>query len=164
VNTKKINDPLPSLSARGLRIAIVGSRFNRIITESLVEGAESCVTMHKGNVLKKDILWVPGAFELPLTAEVLARTRRYHAIICLGAVIRGETPHFDYVAGECARGIQDVMLRHRIPVSFGVLTTNTLRQAKARSGGAHGNKGWDAALTAIEMALLMKKMKSGRRS
>lgn len=102
------------------------------------------------------VVWVPGAFEIPFAADLLARTGRYDAIVCLGAVIRGETPHFDYVAGECARGIQEVMLRRMCPLAFGVLTTNTLRQAKARAGGSAGNKGWDAALSAIEMAHLSR--------
>lgn len=106
-------------------------------------------------------MWCPGAFELPLAAERLARTRRWDAIICLGAVIRGETPHFEYVSSACAHGIQDVALRHGLPVVFGVLTTDTLAQAKARAGGRHGNKGWDASLTAIDMIGLVKKI--GRR-
>jgi len=118
---------------------------------------------HGGRSLIDDVVRVPGAFELPYAADLLARTGRYDAIVCLGAVIRGETPHFEFISSECARGIQEVMLTRRCPVAFGVLTTDTLRQAKDRSGGAHGNKGWDAAWTAIEMALLSGRFTGRRR-
>jgi 6,7-dimethyl-8-ribityllumazine synthase len=128
--------------ATGLRFAIVVARFNSMITEKLLAGAREALA--KAQV---DVFHVPGAFELPLAAKMLAQTHRYHGIIALGAVIRGETPHFDYVAGEAARGLQNVALETGIPVSFGVLTTDTLAQAEARSG-----KGRDAALTALEMA------------
>jgi 6,7-dimethyl-8-ribityllumazine synthase len=128
--------------ASGLRFAIVVARFNSMITEKLLAGAQEALA--KAQV---DVFHVPGAFELPLAAKMLAQTHRYHGIIALGAVIRGETPHFDYVAGEAARGLQNVALETGIPVSFGVLTTDTLAQAEARSG-----KGRDAALTALEMA------------
>ncbi|MGA3204046.1 MAG: 6,7-dimethyl-8-ribityllumazine synthase [Bryobacteraceae bacterium] len=128
--------------ATGLRFAIVVARFNSMITEKLLAGAREALA--KAQV---DVFHVPGAFELPLAAKMLAQTHRYHGIIALGAVIRGETPHFDYVAGEAARGLQNVALETGIPVSFGVLTTDTLEQAEARSG-----KGRDAALTALEMA------------
>jgi 6,7-dimethyl-8-ribityllumazine synthase len=128
--------------ATGLRFAIVVARFNSMITEKLLAGAREALA--KAQV---DVFHVPGAFELPLAAKMLAQTHRYHGIIALGAVIRGETPHFDYVAGEAARGLQNVALETGIPVSFGVLTTDTLAQAEARSG-----KGRDAAMTALEMA------------
>jgi 6,7-dimethyl-8-ribityllumazine synthase len=128
--------------ASGLRFAIVVARFNSMITEKLLAGAQEALA--KAQV---DVFHVPGAFELPLAAKMLAQTHRYHGIIALGAVIRGDTPHFDYVAGEAARGLQNVALETGIPVSFGVLTTDTLAQAEARSG-----KGRDAALTALEMA------------
>jgi 6,7-dimethyl-8-ribityllumazine synthase len=128
--------------ATGLRFAIVVARFNSMITEKLLAGAREALA--KAQV---DVFHVPGAFELPLAAKMLAQTHRYHGIIALGAVIRGETPHFDYVAGEAARGLQNVALETGIPVSFGVLTTDTLEQAEARSG-----KGRDAAMTALEMA------------
>lgn len=136
----------PEISPRGLKFAIVVARFNEAITGKLLEGAQ------KGLVGSDavDVYFVPGAFELPFAAKKLAW--RYQAVIALGAVIRGDTPHFDYVAGECARGIQQVMLETGIPVIFGVLTTDTLEQAQARAGGVHGNKGFDAAMTAIEMA------------
>jgi 6,7-dimethyl-8-ribityllumazine synthase len=128
--------------ASGLRFAILVARFNSMITEKLLEGAREALV--KAQV---DVFRVPGAFELPLAAKMLANTHRYHGIIALGAVIRGDTPHFDYVAGEAARGLQNVALETGIPVSFGVLTTDTLAQAESRT-----NKGFDAAMTAIEMA------------
>jgi 6,7-dimethyl-8-ribityllumazine synthase len=128
--------------ATGLRFAVVVARFNSAITEKLLEGARKALA--KAQV---DVFRVPGAFELPLAAKMLANTHRYHGIIALGAVIRGDTPHFEYVAGEAARGLLDVALETGIPVSFGVLTTDTLAQAESRT-----NKGFDAAMTAIEMA------------
>lgn len=130
------------LDATGLRFAIVVARFNSMITDKLLESARK--PLAKAQV---DIFYVPGAFELPVAAKMLAQTHRYHGIIALGAVIRGDTPHFDYVAGEAARGLQDVALQSGIPVAFGVLTTDTLEQAESRA-----NKGFDAAMTAIEMA------------
>ena len=128
--------------ATGLRFAIVVARFNSMITEKLLDGARDA--LGKAQV---DVFRVPGAFELPLAAKMLAQTHRYHGIIALGAVIRGDTPHFDFVAGEAARGLQNVALETGIPVSFGVLTTDTLAQAEART-----DKGRDAAMTALEMA------------
>jgi 6,7-dimethyl-8-ribityllumazine synthase len=128
--------------ATGLRFAIVVARFNSMITEKLLDGAREALAKTQFDVFR-----VPGAFELPLAAKMLAQTHRYHGIIALGAVIRGGTPHFDYVAGETARGLQTVALETGIPVSFGVLTTDTMAQAEARS-----NKGFDAAMTALEMA------------
>lgn len=133
--------------AAGLRFAIVVARFNSGITDKLLEGAREALA--KAEV---DIFRVPGAFELPLAAKMLAHTHRFHGIIALGAVIRGDTPHFDYVAGETARGLQNVALETGIPVAFGVLTTDTQAQAESRAGGKDGNKGFDAAMTAIEMA------------
>jgi 6,7-dimethyl-8-ribityllumazine synthase len=130
------------LDASGLRFAIVVARFNSMITDKLLDGARRALS--KAEV---EVFHVPGAFELPLAAKMLAQTHRYHGIIALGAVIRGDTPHFDYVAGEAARGLQDVALQTGIPVAFGVLTTDTLAQAEARA-----NKGFDAAMTVIEMA------------
>jgi 6,7-dimethyl-8-ribityllumazine synthase len=134
--------------ARGLRFAIVVARFNSHITGKLLEGAQEAFL--KADAQTVDVFYVPGAFELPLAAKHLAEN--YDAIVALGAVIRGETPHFDYVAGEAARGLQQVALETGVPVSFGVLTTDNLEQAEARAGGSHGNKGHDAAMTAIEMA------------
>jgi 6,7-dimethyl-8-ribityllumazine synthase len=135
-------------SARGLSFAIVVARFNSGITEKLLAGAIEAL----GNAQAKSyrVFYVPGAFELPLAAQRLAAA--YDGIIALGAVIRGETPHFDYVAGAAAQGLQRVTLDTGTPVAFGVLTTNTLAEAEARAGGAHGNKGYDAVMTAIEMA------------
>ncbi|SRR5712691_7523351 len=136
--------------ARGLRFAIVVARFNRKITEKLLEGAREA--LERAGADSVEVVRVPGAFELPLAAQRLARQSVYHAIIALGAVVRGETPHFDYVAGEAARGLQQAALENNVPIAFGVLTTDTYEQAEARAGGAHGNKGYDAAMTAVEMA------------
>jgi 6,7-dimethyl-8-ribityllumazine synthase len=136
--------------ATGLRFAIVVARFNSDITDKLLAGA--CDALRKAGAQHHDVFRVPGAFELPLAAQMIAHTHRYHGIIALGAVIRGDTPHFDYVAGEAARGLQNVALQTGIPVAFGVLTTDTLAQAESRAGGEDGNKGFDAAMTAIEMA------------
>jgi 6,7-dimethyl-8-ribityllumazine synthase len=135
--------------ARGLKFAVVVARFNSGITEKLLEGAQAALT--KAGAAGIDVFYVPGAFELPLAAKSLAHSG-YNAIIALGAVIRGETPHFEYVAGAAAHGLQQVALECHIPVAFGLLTTDNLEQAQARAGGQHGNKGYDAALTAIEMA------------
>src|ERR1700722_13805331 len=139
------------LDASGLKFAIVGARFNSAITEKLLAGAQRA--LEQAGSAGHDVFHVPGAFELPLAAKLLAHTHSYHAIVALGAVIRGETPHFDYVAGEAARGLQQVALETGRPVAFGVLTTDGLDQAEARAGGKHGNKGYDAAMSAIEMAL-----------
>jgi 6,7-dimethyl-8-ribityllumazine synthase len=136
--------------ANGLRFAIVAARFNSAITEKLVEGALEALSGAGAAV--SDVRHVPGAFELPLAAKLLAKSGSYDAIIALGAVIRGDTPHFEYVAGAAAQGLQQVALETGVPVSFGVLTTDSYDQAAARSGGKHGNKGHDAALTAVEMA------------
>ena len=137
------------LDARGLKFAILVARFNPAITEKLLEGARQAMTETEAELM--DIFDVPGSFELPLAAKQLALTGRYDGIVALGAVIRGETAHFEYVAGEAARGLQQVALETTVPVAFGVLTTDTLAQAQARAGGAAGNKGYDAAMTAIEM-------------
>jgi 6,7-dimethyl-8-ribityllumazine synthase len=137
------------LDASGLKFAIVVARFNSDITEKLLEGAQEALEKSKADTV--DVFDVPGSFELPLAAKQLALTGRYDAIIALGAVIRGETAHFDFVAGEAARGLQQVMLETSVPVAFGVLTTDTVEQAEARAGGDRGNKGLDAAMTAIEM-------------
>jgi 6,7-dimethyl-8-ribityllumazine synthase len=134
--------------AKGLRFAIVVARFNSGITEKLLAGAQEA--LKKAGAQKVHVVSVPGAFELPFAAQQLANA--FDAVIALGAVIRGETPHFDYVAGAAAQGLQRVMLETGTPIAFGVLTTNTLAEAEARAGGAHGNKGYDAAMTAIEMA------------
>jgi 6,7-dimethyl-8-ribityllumazine synthase len=137
-----------SADASGLRFAIVVARFNSEITERLLDGARKA--LEEAGAAGWEVFWVPGSFELPLAAKRLAK--KYDAIVAVGAVIRGETPHFDYVAGEAARGLQQVALETGVPVAFGVLTTDTYEQAAARAGGDHGNKGYDAAMTAIEMA------------
>jgi 6,7-dimethyl-8-ribityllumazine synthase len=136
--------------ARGRRFAVVASRFNGVVVDKLVDGAVSCLRAHGVAEDDLDVVWVPGAFELPLVARRLAVSGGYDAVICLGAVIRGETAHFDFVAGEAARGIRQVGLDTGVPVMFGVLTTETYEQAMDRAGGQHGNKGWDAAMAAME--------------
>lgn len=134
-----------------LRIAVVAGRFNRFIVDQLVSGARDALERQGINPSNVVLAWVPGAFELPLLAERFAASKKYHAVIALGAVIRGGTPHFEYVAGECARGLMRVSLDHGIPVIFGVLTTDTVEQALERAGTGEGNKGFDAAIAAIEM-------------
>ena len=138
------------LDANGLNFAILVARFNGGITEKLLAGAREALT--KAGAKSQQVFYVPGAFELPFAAKKLAERGGFDAIVALGAVIRGETPHFDYVAGEAARGLQQAGLETGVPVIFGVLTTDNLEQAEARAGGAAGNKGFDAAMTAIEMA------------
>jgi 6,7-dimethyl-8-ribityllumazine synthase len=139
-----------------LRIGIVVARFNQAVTDALLAGALEGLTKHGVAEDAIDVVVVPGAFELPLCAQRLAATGRYDALVCLGAVVRGETPHFDYVAGEAARGVGEVARRYDLPVSFGVLTTDDMPQALARAGGDHGNKGYDAAVTALEMAEVLR--------
>jgi 6,7-dimethyl-8-ribityllumazine synthase len=131
---------------------VAASRFNDVVTSRLVEGALAAFRRHGVADDDVEVAWTPGAFELPLVARRLAESGGFDAVVCLGAVIRGETAHFDYVAGECARGIQDVSVGTGVPCVFGVLTTDTMEQALDRAGGKHGNKGWDAATAAIEMA------------
>lgn len=152
---QKTSGAIRSISGKGLRIGIVASRFNSEITKKLLRGAEK--TLRQKGVAAKDIrvVWVPGAFEIPIALQRLARSRRHHALIALGAVIRGETPHFHYVACEAARGIMEVSLREGISVAFGLLTTQNVKQALDRAGGRHGNKGEEAALVAIEMARMV---------
>jgi 6,7-dimethyl-8-ribityllumazine synthase len=149
------------LTAAGLRFAIVVSRFNSFITERLLAGAMDALTRTGADTAQIDTFKVPGAWEIPLVAAELARQHRYDAVICLSAVIRGDTPHFDYVAGEAAKGIAHASAETGVPVAFGVLTTNTLDQAIDRAGGKGGNKGFDAAMTAIEMANLMRTLRQG---
>ncbi len=144
----------------GLRIAVVVARFNEDITSKMLAGAREALAQHGVREDDVDIAWVPGAFELPFAARKLAESSRYDAVVCLGAVIRGETPHFDYVAAEAARGIADVGRDTGIPTAFGVITPNTKEQALARAGGAKGNKGFDAVLTAIETANLAKLLRA----
>jgi 6,7-dimethyl-8-ribityllumazine synthase len=146
------------LKGDGLRFGIVVSRFNEFIGSKLLSGARDCLSRHgvaEGDV---DVAWVPGAMEIPIIAKRLANSGRYDAIICLGAVIRGSTAHFEYVAGEVAKGVALVQLESGIPVIFGVLTTENIEQAVERAGTKSGNKGWDAALSAVEMANLVKEL------
>jgi 6,7-dimethyl-8-ribityllumazine synthase len=145
-----MRSPDQDLDASRYRFAVVVAEFHDDITTRLLEGARECFAKHGATTVVEH--WVPGAFELPLAAQLLAETGRYEAVVTLGCVIRGETPHFEYVSGECARGLQQAMLATGVPIAFGVLTTETHAQAEARAGGDHGNKGWDAALTAIQMA------------
>lgn len=149
-----------------MRVAIAVSAFHPDVTESLLKGAQECLRQHGGRESDVAVFRCPGAFELPQTANKLAEQKRWDAVVCLGAVIRGETPHFDYVASQAASGIQQTALKHSLPVIFGVLTTDTVQQAADRAGGKLGNKGWDAALTAIEMIALFRDLrrKPGRSS
>lgn len=151
-----------TLSAKGLKVAIVTARFNDFITSKLLEGAIGCLKRHDINVEDITDTWVPGAFELPLIAQTLAETHKYDAVICLGAVIRGATTHYDYVCNEAAKGIAAAGLKTGVPVIFGVVTTETIEQAIERAGTKAGNKGWDAAMAAIEMGTLMRKIKATR--
>lgn len=139
------------LPGRNFRIGLVASRFNQFIVDELVSGARDALSRHGVAESQQQLVWVPGAFELPLLADRLAQSGQFSAIIALGAVIRGGTPHFEFVAGECARGLSRVALDYGIPVTFGVLTTDTVEQALERAGTGQGNKGFDAAMTAIEM-------------
>ena len=147
------------LNARGLKIAVVISRFNDLITKELLSGAKDCWLRHEGLDDNFSTVWVPGAFEIPLTAQILAEKKQYDVIVCLGAVIRGSTPHFDFIASEVSKGIATVSLKSTKPVIFGVITTDTIEQALERAGTKAGNKGWDAIISAIEMGNLLKKLK-----
>ena len=147
------------ISAEGFKFAIVVSRFNDFISSKLVEGAMDALKRHGATEDNVTLVKVPGAFEIPVAAKRLAAKGGFDAIICLGAVIRGATPHFDYVASEVAKGIAVVSLESNIPLAFGVLTTDNLEQAIERAGSKSGNKGWDAALAAMEMASLFKNLK-----
>ncbi|MGQ9780371.1 MAG: 6,7-dimethyl-8-ribityllumazine synthase [Bacillota bacterium] len=146
------------LNGQGLRFAIVVSRFNRFITEHLLGGAVDALTRHGVADENITVVWVPGAFEIPAMAKRLALSDRYHAVICLGAVIRGATPHFEYVAAEVSKGVAAVALESKVPVVFGVLTTDDIEQAIERAGTKSGNKGWDAALAALEMVDVYAKL------
>jgi 6,7-dimethyl-8-ribityllumazine synthase len=143
------------LVGAGLSIAIVVSRFNDFITSRLLEACVNTLQRHGTADEDIDVIWVPGAYEIPVIAQHVAWSGKYDAVVCLGAIIRGSTPHFDYVAGECAKGISNVALNSGLPVIFGVLTTDTIEQAIERAGTKAGNKGADAAITAIEMANLI---------
>ena len=144
------------LTAEGLRIGIVAARFNEFITNKLVSGAIDALTRHGASEENMTMAWVPGAFEIPLAAQKMASSGKFDAVICLCAVIRGSTPHFDYVSNEVTKGVAHVGLQTGVPTVFGVLTTDTIEQAIERAGTKAGNKGFDAAMTAIEMANLLK--------
>jgi 6,7-dimethyl-8-ribityllumazine synthase len=146
------------LLARDLRFAFVAARFNDFVVEALIRGAIDALKRHGAAEKQIEIVRVPGAFDIPIVARKLALSRRYDALLALGAVVRGDTPHFDYVAGECASGLARIALESGIPVAFGVLTTDTMEQAVDRAGGKGGNKGADAALAAIEMANLLRRL------
>jgi len=143
-------------SGQGLSIAIVVSRFNELVTRALLSGAQDGLASHGVEPEDVDVAWVPGSFEIPLTARKLAESGRYQAVVCVGAVMRGETPHFDQVANQASSGIARVALDTGVPVIFGIITADTLEQALERAGGKMGNKGYDAAVAAIEMANLMR--------
>ncbi|MBN1485157.1 MAG: 6,7-dimethyl-8-ribityllumazine synthase [Chloroflexia bacterium] len=146
------------LLGTGLRFGLVVSRFNEFISRKLLEGALDALGRHDVDKEAIEIAWVPGSFEIPLVAQRLAQSGRYDAVICLGAVIRGATPHFDYVAAEVSKGIANISLQARVPILFGVLTTDTIEQAIERAGTKSGNKGFDAAVSAIEMANLLREL------
>lgn len=143
------------------RYAVLAASFNEMVVRPLLDGAIACFRALGVGDDRVEVVWVPGAFELPLAARTAARTGRFDAVVCLGAVIRGETGHYDLVAGEASRGIQEAALETGVPVLFGVLTTETLDQALDRAGGAHGNKGWDAALAATQMVKALDDLRSG---
>lgn len=147
-----------NLVASGLKIGIAASRFNEFIVSKLIGGAQDALERHGVDPSNIDLAWVPGAFELPLAAQKMAKSGNYDAVLCLGAVIRGSTPHFDYVCAEVSKGVAKVSLDSEIPVAFGVITTDSIEQAIERAGTKAGNKGFDAAVTAIEMANLLKQL------
>ena len=148
-----------SLDARELRVGLVVARFNELFTDKLLDGALDCLKRHGADDRNLQVVRVPGSFEVPLAAKVLAESGRVDAVVCLAAVIRGATPHFDLVAGEIAKGVAQVGLATGVPVTFGVLTTDTLEQAVERAGTKQGNKGWDAAQAAIEMANVLRALR-----
>ncbi len=150
------------LDASGLKFAIVVARFNSFITERLLSGAIDGLVRHGAKEDEIDVVRVPGSWELPLAVSEVAKTGKYNAILCLGAVIRGDTPHFDYVAGEATKGVSQVSMQTGVPIAFGVLTTNTVEQAVDRAGAKQGNKGFDAAMTAIEMANVLQRLRGNR--
>ena len=151
------------LDAKGRTFGIVVSRFNDLVTTRLLDGALDCIKRHGGDDDNIEVAWVPGAFELPIAAQKLATTGRFDVVMCLGAIVRSETPHFDYVAGESAKGIARVGLDTGVPGIFGVITADTVDQAVQRAGIKAGNRGWDAAMNAVEMASLMASWDNDRR-
>ena len=158
LNSMSIQTVAGKLQGQDLRIAVVATRFNELVLEGLIKGAVGALTRH--GVSEKDIVLVhvPGAWELPLAVSQLTASRRFDAVVALAAVIRGETPHFEYVAGECSKGLGQAVMQNRVPVGFGVLTTDSIDQALARAGGKAGNKGAEAAVAAIEMVNLLRQL------
>ena len=146
------------LSAKGKRFAIVVARFNSLITKQLLEGALDCLKRHGAVEQDIEVAWVPGSFEIPAMAHALAKSKKFNAVICLGALVRGATPHFDHIAAEATKGIAQVALETGVPTAYGVITADILEQAIERAGTKAGNKGWDAALSAIEMADLFDQL------
>lgn len=147
-----------TLTAENGKFAIIVGRFNQFVCQNLLEGALDCLYRHQARQENITIFWVPGSFEIPLAAQKAAESGKFDAVICLGAVIRGATPHFEYISSAVSKGVASVALKTGIPVIFGILTTNTIEQAIERAGTKSGNKGWDAALSAIEMVNLLQKM------
>ncbi len=147
-----------NLTAKNKKFGIVISRFNELISTQLLSGAQDCLLRHECKNDNITVAWVPGSFEIPLAAKKMAQSSKYDAIICLGAVIRGGTPHFEYIASEVSKGVANVGLETGVPVIFGILTTDTIEQALERAGIKAGNKGWDAALSSIEMVNLLTKL------
>jgi 6,7-dimethyl-8-ribityllumazine synthase len=158
----EVNHIEGNLTAEGRSFGIVASRFNDFVVKALLEGAIEAFRRHGGDVGAIDVVWVPGSYEIPVVARELALSGRYDAIVCLGAVIRGATAHFDYVAGGVSGGISNVALETGVPIIFGVITTETIEQAIERAGTKMGNKGFEAAVSAMEMADLMSKLQRGR--
>ena len=146
------------LSAKGKRFAIVVARFNSLITKQLLEGALDCLKRHGAVEKDVEVAWVPGSFEIPAMAQALAKSKKFNSVICLGALVRGATPHFDHIAAETTKGIGQVALETGVPTAYGVITADTLEQAIERAGTKAGNKGWDAAVSAIEMADLFDQL------
>ncbi|OAG28623.1 6,7-dimethyl-8-ribityllumazine synthase [Thermodesulfatator autotrophicus] len=154
----KIKTIQGEFKGEGLRFGVIVGRFNSLITKKLLEGAFDALSRHGVSEENIEVVWVPGSFEIPLVAQKMAQSERYDAIICLGTIIRGATPHFDYVAAEASKGIAQVMLETGVPIAFGILTTDNIEQAIERAGTKAGNKGFDAAMVAIEMANLLRKL------
>lgn len=147
-----------SIVAEGLKFALIVSRFNNLITDRLLEGAKDCILKSGGSRESIDVIFVPGAFEIPLAAKKIALTKKYDAMVCLGCVIKGSTPHFNYIASCAVNGVAEISREYVLPIGFGILTVNTVEQAVERAGTKLGNKGWEAASSAIEMAQLLKKI------
>jgi 6,7-dimethyl-8-ribityllumazine synthase len=158
---RNMNTIEAKLDARGMKLGIAVSRYNEFITSKLLDGAVDCLVRHNCDINNIDIVWVPGAFEIPSAAKLMAESKKYDAVICLGSVLKGETSHNVYIAGEVVKGIAHLNLSLDIPVIFGVITPDTLEQAIERAGTRLGNNGWQSALSAIEMVNLYKNFKSG---